>query len=78
MVAANFESGCQEFKAGVFLRQALVRADGHHTGRPRAPHQDQKVLHLRLENQAEDVRLSTIERVAAALGKNLVIQPVEA
>ena len=32
----------------------------------------------RLENHAEDVRLSTIERVAHALGKNLVIQLVNA
>jgi predicted transcriptional regulator len=32
----------------------------------------------RLENHAQDVRLSTLERVAHALGKNLVVQLVEA
>jgi HTH-type transcriptional regulator / antitoxin HipB len=56
--AERFESGYQELKVGVLLRQARAIS--------------------RLENHAEDVRLSTIERVAHALGKNLVIQLVKA
>ena len=75
--AENFESGYQEFKVGVLLRQARERAgitqeDLAHRTKTR------KSAISRLENHAEDVRLSTIERVAHALGKNLVIQLVEA
>ena len=75
--AENFESGYQEFKVGVLLRQAreqagITQEDLAHRAKSR------KSAISRLENHAEDVRLSTIKRVARALGKNLVIQLVEA
>ena len=75
--AANFESGYQEFKVGVLLRQArkqagITQADLAHRTKTK------KSAISRLENHAEDVRLSTIERVARALGKNLVIKLVNA
>ena len=75
--AANFESGYQEFKVGVLLRQARERAGiTQQTLAQRT--KTRKSAISRLENHAEDVRLSTLERVAHALGKNLVIQLVEA
>ena len=75
--AENFESGYQEFKVGVLPRQAreqagITQEDLAHRTKTR------KSAISRLENHAEDVRLSTIKRVARALGKNLVIQLVEA
>ena len=75
--AENFESGYQEFKVGVLLRQARQRAGITQEDLARRTRTAKSAI-SRLENHAEDVRLSTIERVAHALGKNLVIQLVEA
>src|ERR1700731_1162312 len=75
--AVNFESGYQEFKVGVLLRQAREQA-GITQADLALRTKTKKSAISRLENHAEDVRLSTIERVAHALGKNLVIQLVEA
>lgn len=75
--AENFESGYQEFKVGVLLRQAREQAGITQEDLARRTRTRKSAI-SRLENHAEDVRLSTIERVAHALGKNLVIQLVEA
>jgi HTH-type transcriptional regulator/antitoxin HipB len=75
--AADFDSGYQEFKVGVLLRQARERAGITQEVLAQRT-KTRKSAISRLENHAEDVRLSTIKRVAHALGKNLVIQLVEA
>jgi transcriptional regulator with XRE-family HTH domain len=66
----NFEEGYREFKIGVLLRQAREEAgltqeqlaDLIHT---------KKTAISRLENHAGDIKLSTLRRVAKALGKQL-------
>jgi ribosome-binding protein aMBF1 (putative translation factor) len=73
----NFESGYQEFKVGVLLRQAREQAGITQEALAQRT-KTRKSAISRLENHAEDVRLSTIKRVAHALGKNLVIQLVKA
>ncbi|MGA2540282.1 MAG: helix-turn-helix transcriptional regulator [Verrucomicrobiota bacterium] len=73
----NFESGYQEFKVGVLLRQAREQAGITQEALAQRT-KTRKSAISRLENHAQDVRLSTIERVAHALGKNLVIQLVNA
>jgi HTH-type transcriptional regulator / antitoxin HipB len=75
--AKNFESGYQELKVGVLLRQARERAGITQEDLARRTRTAKSAI-SRLENHAADVRLSTIERVAHALGKNLVIQLVKA
>jgi len=75
--AENFESGYQEFKVGVLLRQAREQAGITQEVLAQRT-KTRKSAISRLENHAEDVRLSTIERVAHALGRNLVIQLVKA
>jgi DNA-binding XRE family transcriptional regulator len=68
--AENFEEGYREFKIGVLLRQAREEAgltqeqlaDLIHT---------KKTAISRLENHAGDIKLSTLRRVAKALGKQL-------
>ena len=75
--AENFESGYQEFKVGVLLRQARERAGITQEDLAQRT-KTRKSAISRLENHAEDVRLSTIKRVAHALGKNVVIQLVKA
>lgn len=74
--AEHFESGYQEFKVGVLLRQARERAGITQEDLARRTNTPKSAI-SRLENHAEDVRLSTIERVAHALGKSLVIQLVK-
>jgi len=75
--AEGFESGYQELKVGVLLRQAREQAGITQEDLARRT-KTRKSAISRLENHAEDVRLSTIERVAHALGRNLVIQLVKA
>ncbi|MGI8966711.1 MAG: helix-turn-helix domain-containing protein [Limisphaerales bacterium] len=75
--AENFESGYQEFKVGVLLRQA--REEAGITQEDLAQRTNTKKSAIsRLENHAEDVRLSTLDKVARTLGKNLKIELVKA
>ncbi len=74
-LADNYDEGYQAFKFGVLLKEArkdagltqLDLADKLHT---------QKSAISRIENHAEDVKLSTLERFASALGKKLEIHLV--
>ncbi len=75
--AKDFESGYQEFKIGVLLRQAREQAGVTQEALARRTKTKKSAI-SRLENHAEDVRLSTIKRVARALGKSLRIELVEA
>jgi len=71
--AEGFESGYSNFKVGVLLKQARERA---------GMTQDQVARRLRtkksaiskMENHAEDIALSRIQRYAKALGKNLRVE----
>ena len=73
----NYVSGYQEFKVGVLLRQAREQAGITQEDLARRTKTKKSAI-SRLENHAEDVRLSTLDRVARALGKNLRIELVEA
>ena len=75
--AKDFESGYEEFKIGVLLRQAREQAGVTQEALARRTKTKKSAI-SRLENHAEDVRLSTIKRVAQALGKSLRIELVEA
>jgi len=75
--AKDFEAGYQEFKIGVLLRQAREQA-GVTREALAIRSRTKKWAISRLENHAEDVRLSTLERVARALGKTLRIELIEA
>jgi DNA-binding XRE family transcriptional regulator len=70
--AKGFEEGYRDFKIGVILRQAREAA-----GLTQEELADrvgtQKTAISRIENHAEDIKLSTIQKVAKALGKNLEI-----
>ena len=75
--AKDFEAGCGQFKIGVMLRQAREEA-GVTQERLARITKTKKSAISRLENHAEDVRLSTVARVARALGKALRVELVEA
>jgi ribosome-binding protein aMBF1 (putative translation factor) len=69
----GFDVGYEEFKIGVMLRQA--REDAGITQEELAEKlSTQKTAISRIENHAEDIKLSTIQRVAMALGKHLMIR----
>ena len=71
--AEGFESGYADFKIGVLLRQA--REDSGLTQAQIAQQLGTKKSAIsRLENHAEDVRLSTLHAYAQAVGARLQIQ----
>jgi len=68
--AAGFEEGYEQFKIGVMLRQAREEAGLTQEELARQL-KTKKTAISRIENHAEDIKLSTLERVAEALGKRL-------
>src|SRR6476620_1593296 len=68
--AEGFESGYAEFRIGILLREA--REDAGLTQEEMARRLNTKKSAIsRLENHASDIRLSTLERYARALGCQL-------
>jgi ribosome-binding protein aMBF1 (putative translation factor) len=66
----GFDEGYREFKIGVILRQA--REEAGLTQEELADRLGtQKTAISRIENHAEDIKPSTIQKVAKALGKEL-------
>ncbi len=69
----NFDEGYQAFKIGLMLKEAREAA---------GITQDELAIRLktkksaisRIENHAEDVKLSTLEKFASSLGKNLEVR----
>ena len=70
--ALNYDQGYEDFKIGVILRQAREAA-GLSQGELAKRLKTQKTAISRLENHAEDIKLSTLEKVASALGKHIKI-----
>jgi len=70
--AQDFESGYEQFKIGVMLKQA--RLDAGVTQEQLAERLcTKKTAISRIENHAEDIKLSTLERFAEALGQRLTL-----
>lgn len=70
--ALNYDQGYEDFKIGVILRQARESA-GLTQEQLAKKLKTQKTAISRIENHAEDIKLSTLEKVALALGKHLKI-----
>ena len=71
--AAFYDSGYEEFKIGVLLREAR-RESGLTQEELARRIRTTKSAISRIENHAEDIKLSTIEKVANALGKRIVVE----
>jgi len=68
----GFDTGYKTFKIGVLLRQA--REDAGLTQEQIAEKLNTKKSAIsRMENHAEDIRLSTLEKFAEALGKKMEV-----
>jgi ribosome-binding protein aMBF1 (putative translation factor) len=71
--AYNFEAGYAEFKIGVILRQAREKAGLTQEEVARRLRTKKSAI-SRIENHADDIRLSTLRRYADAVGANLQIR----
>ncbi len=71
--AENFEVGYQEFKLGAILREERLKAGITQEELARKAHTTKSSI-SRLEKQMTDMKLSTLARVAHALGKEVEIQ----
>ena len=67
--AENFDTGYADFRIGVILRQAREKAGTQEEVALRL--QTKKSAVSRIENHADDVRLSTLRRYAATVGTSL-------
>jgi ribosome-binding protein aMBF1 (putative translation factor) len=74
--ADGFEEGYKDFEIGVLLRQAREEA-GLTQEQLSELIQTKKTAISRLENHAEDIKLSTLQKVAKVLGKRLDINLTE-
>jgi ribosome-binding protein aMBF1 (putative translation factor) len=71
--AKNYEAGYEEFKIGVMLK--IAREEAGLTQEQLAEKLNTKKTAVsRIENHAEDIKLSTLEKFAQALGKTLRIE----
>lgn len=70
--AEGFDESYEQFKIGVMLRQARESAGLTQEELARRL-KTKKTAISRIENHAEDIKLSTLERVASALGKRLQV-----
>ena len=71
--AENYEAGYSDFKIGVILRQARESA-GLTQEEVAQKLRTKKSAISRIENHANDVRLSTLHRYADAVGSSLQIR----
>ncbi|MDD2230915.1 MAG: helix-turn-helix transcriptional regulator [Candidatus Cloacimonetes bacterium] len=73
--AKDFDIGYQQFKIGVLLKQERKRV-GLTQEQLADKLQTKKTAISRIENHAEDIKLSTLENFAQALGKQLRLEIV--
>jgi len=71
--AENFDKGYEQFKIGVLLKQARLEA-GFTQEQVAKRLRTKKSAISRIENHAEDIRLSTLVNYAQALGKKLRLE----
>jgi ribosome-binding protein aMBF1 (putative translation factor) len=70
--AEGFEDGYQSFKIAVLLRQAREASGLTQEEIAKRLHTKKSAI-SRIENHAEDIRLSTLERFASVLGRKLEV-----
>jgi DNA-binding XRE family transcriptional regulator len=71
--AKDFESGYNDFKIGVMLKQAREKAGITQEDLARKMHTRKSAI-SRIENQSKDIRLSTLEKFAEAVGRQIKVE----
>jgi len=69
----NYDSGYQEFKIGEMLKQARKESGFTQEEVAEQLHTKKSAI-SRIENHAQDIRLSTLQNFAHIMGKKLKIQ----
>ena len=70
--AKNYDSGYNEFKIGLLLKEARIKS-GLTQEQLAKKLKTSKGAISRIENHAEDIKLSTIKKIAKAVGKEVRI-----
>ncbi len=70
--AEDYDKGYEEFKIGLMLKELRLQ-EGMTQEELAAKMKTKKSVISRMENHAEDIRLSTLTKVAEILGKKLQI-----
>lgn len=73
--AKDFESGYEEFKIGEMLKQARVEVGLTQEEIAQKLHTKKSAI-SRIENHAQDIKLSTLQNFAHILGKELKVELV--
>ena len=71
--AKDFDKGYEQFKIGILLKQARIEA-GFTQEQVAKKLRTKKSAISRIENHAEDIRLSTLVNYAQAVGKHLQLE----
>ena len=71
--AENYEKGYEQFKVGVMLKQARLDAGMTQEQVAERLHTKKSAI-SRIENHSEDIRLSTLENFAEAVGRTLRLE----
>ena len=71
--AKSFDKGYEQFKIGILLKHARIEA-GLTQEQVADKLRTKKSAISRIENHAEDIRLSTLVNYAQAIGKNLHLE----
>ena len=71
----DFESGYNDFKIGVLLKQARLEVGLTQEEIAKKLHTKKSAI-SRIENHAEDIKLSTLKKFARAVGKELSLQVI--
>lgn len=73
LFAKDFDKGYEQFKIGILLKQARIEA-GFTQEEVANKLRTKKSAISRIENHAEDIRLSTLVNYAQAVGKHLQLE----
>ena len=73
--AKDFETGYNDFKIGILLKQARVESGLTQEEIAKKLHTKKSAI-SRIENHAEDIKLSTLKRFARAVGKEINLQVI--
>ena len=73
--AATFDAGYEDFKIGATLKSARQKAGLTQEEVAKRLHTKKSAI-SRIENHAEDIRLSTLEKFAEAIGKHIQVNVV--
>ena len=73
--AIDFETGYDEFKIGLVLKQARIDAGLTQEDIAQKLHTKKSAI-SRIENHAEDIKLSTLKKFARAVGKDISLHVI--